>query len=153
MRARLVARPMTLTAVLSAPLASRLLALLPLERAEFFEKPVQNVGGRLVDVAAASTGARQYRREFLHLRLNLLRERRQVVGPVLELILPDANKVCGRLPERLSAQVRGEFFLKSFPSVVGNPGLMQNKIQQALMQVGYSRTTVVQMNWSNFPHL
>ncbi len=79
-----------------------MLGSLWIERAEFSEKPVQSLGCPLVDVAVASAGIGLHR-EVLHFRFKPLRESRQVIRPVLQLILPYPNKFRGRIPVRLRA--------------------------------------------------
>src|SRR5262245_6441152 len=114
---------------------------LRLEGAEFLEEPVQRLGRNLVDVAVSFAGNKRpgwrgQPREVLHFLAELLGKGRQVVGPVLQLILPKADELCGRIPESLRAQVGREPLLQGLAVIVGNAGLMEEKKQQALVQIG-----------------
>ncbi len=72
---------------------------------------------------------------------------------MLHLILPDPDEISGRSPERLVAHLGREPLLKNTTVVVRNVGLIEDKKQQALMQVGDCGTLVVQMNWLNGSHV
>jgi hypothetical protein len=72
---------------------------------------------------------------------------------MLQLILPDRDEIIGRFPERLVPHLGREPLLKHTTVVVRNAGLIEDKKQQALMQVGDCGTLVVEMNWLNGSHV
>lgn len=120
-----------------------------IERSGFPEKPVEQRGSRLVDVAVSPAGTRRYQ-DALHVSFQQLWDGRHVVGPILELILPYPNKLRGRISVCFRADVGRETLLKRFPIVVGDAGLMKEEKQQPFVQVRYLGAAVAQMNRPNF---
>jgi hypothetical protein len=121
--------------------------------AEFSYKPVQSLGCDFIDVAIASAGPCRWREGVSHFLCEFVRERMKILGPILQLILPDADEFRGRFPIPLIEHIGREPVLKCFASLSGNAWLMEEDKQQALMKVGYSCTGGALVDWMNFLHL
>ena len=67
-------------------------------------KPVQSIGCDLIDVAIAPAG-RADRDRVSDFLCELAWEGMKVIGPILQLVLPDANKLRGRVPDKLGCKL------------------------------------------------
>ena len=86
---------------LESPTSCRAGWLGQLMAGEYSYKLVQSLGCDLVDVAIASASRLRDREGASHFICEFVWERMKVIGPILQLILPDANEFCGRIPVRL----------------------------------------------------
>ncbi|MGB8630163.1 MAG: hypothetical protein WCD69_12350, partial [Xanthobacteraceae bacterium] len=107
------------------------------KRAELSEKPVQSSGGFLVNVAVH------------YETLKILGE----ISVAIQLLLPNPNDSLGRLTERVGLDIRRELLLELTTVIVGNPGLIHDKKQQAMMQVENFGTCITHMNRLNGLHV
>ena len=88
--------------------------------AEFSYKPVQSLSCELIDIAIASAGHGRDQEDIFNFLCEIGPQRIKVIGPVLQLILPDANQFRGRIPITLIEYIGRESVPKRSASLGGN---------------------------------